>query len=694
MAVATLRTIGIDGRASARLLTSDAVRRLLPGCLLLAYAGAFAVRAFGGGLPAFDDHPGQFFRLWHALERSLPDGRWTADWNPDWWGGYPELQFYPPGFALAGAAIRLLSFWQLPVEAVYQILCAIVLLLPALGTFLLLAKLTSGWGNPWLALPPAFLALTLSAGLRGGVEESLRWGILTSRLALGLLPLLALSLRPWLDTGRAPVWAPVVAAAIVLAHPATVPAAAVLVGTGALLALVIRPRGQTLRDGLAIVGLAGGLAAFWLLPFVARRGWVVPLAWGEADLGQILGQLAAHPLLVALAACAALAWLPVLTRRRPFDALVAALPLALIATLAADAALFRRGWSSVEPDRLTDAVVFAVLWAAGLGAGWVAGRLTAPASKGRWRPVAALAVCAGLALVPGPTRSEPTLTTWPAERVRRWPRLEELAAAHDLPRLWAALRGGADRVLFVTSALRLSEDPAWYAPHSHVLSLAPLFAGREIVHGTYTHPSPLAARFYAGTAVRPARVDVLAERLDGQSLLGHPLARLSPEAFEAFARRLRIATVVVPAADAERVGFLRDRYAPAHRVAGFAVFERRDRPWPRVERITHRRYRVLVPATGGVWVPTGVAAYPLWQAKSGYGRLETRADPWGLLEFRVPIDVFEAELVYAEGGLEWTALAITLIGALGWVAWAWRRRRQGAGPPPGKRRSTPERRRR
>ena len=98
--------------------------------------------------------------------------------------------------------------------------------------------------------------------------------------------------------------------------------------------------------------------------------------------------------------------------------------------------------------------------------------------------------------------------------------------------------------------------------------------------------------------------------------------------------RLRIATVVVPAADAERLAFLRPRYAAVHAVAGFVVFERRDRPWPRLERITHRRYRVLVPSTGGVWVPTGIAAYPLWHAKSGHGPLETRTDPWGLLELR------------------------------------------------------------
>jgi hypothetical protein len=81
-----------------------------------------------------------------------------------------------------------------------------------------------------------------------------------------------------------------------------------------------------------------------------------------------------------------------------------------------------------------------------------------------------------------------------------------------------------------------------------------------------------------------------------------------------------------------------------------------------------------VSPTGGVWIPTGIPAYPLWRVKSAAGGLETRADDWGFLELRVPVDLFEAELVYAEGWLEWTALALSVIGAAAWLAWAVRSR--------------------
>ncbi len=651
------------------------MRRLVPTLLLLAYGGAFAVAAFGRGLPAFDDHPGQYFRLWHALERSLPDGFWTADWNPDWWGGYPELTFYPPGFALVGTAIRLLGFWQPSVELTYQLLCALALLLPALATFALLRAVLD---DAWLALPPAFLALTLSAGLRGGIEEGLRWGMLTSRLSMGCLPLLALSLRPWIETGRTPVWAPVAAAAIVLSHPANAPATVIILGAATLLCAALRPRG-TLLTAVTLAGIAVALTAFWTFPFIGRRGWVVPLAWGQASEIGFLGAVRSQPILLVIGLGALLAWITVLGRRRPFDAYLAALPIALLGLSLGNVGLFHRGWSQIEPGRLLDSLAAAALWAAGLGVGSVIALLTGPRARRRARPLIALGVIALVALVPARAGSEPALVLWP--RAGQWPSWDELSRRHHLPDLWRVLRGRPDRVFFATSALPLGPGSAWYGPHSHAFSLAPVFAGREIVHGTFTHPAPLAARFYTGSAALPVRLPILAEQLDHARLLGQPWEQVTADAFDAFARRLRIATVVMPSALASRAPFLGDRYVASSEVAGLTIFERRDRPWAEVERITHRRYRVLVSPTGGVWIPTGIPAYPLWRARARHGALETRTDAWGMLEFRVPLDVFEAELVYGEGPLEWLSLALTLVGGVVWLGWTWRARSHGASPP-------------
>jgi hypothetical protein len=445
------------------------------------------------------------------------------------------------------------------------------------------------------------------------------------------------------------------------------PSVAAIVGLGAFLALLARPVRGTLAQAGALAAFTALLTAFWALPFAVRRAWVVPLAWGDLSLG-LPGDVAGRPVLVALGVAALSAWVAVGLRRRPFDALLATLPLALLAVFLGDLWLFRRGWSAIEPQRLLDGVVLTAIWAAGLGAGVIAERLVPARADPRVRPLVALVGIAVVAILPDTRARPPTVSLWPAPG--EWPTLEEVTRRHHLDRLWGALRGGSDRVLFLVSSLRLDRNPAWYGSHSHVTSLVPIMAGRETVHGTYTHPSPVAARFYTGQATPPARLLTLAERLDGKTLLGEPWEQLTAATFDRFARRLRIATVLVPAGDAARARFLGPAYTPVAEAAGFVIFERRDRPWPRVERITGRRYRVLVSPTGGVWIPTGVPAYPLWQVKSATGRLEARVDDWGFLEFRVPVDLFEAELVYAEGWLEWAALALTVGGAAAWLVWA------------------------
>ena len=142
----------------------------MPPLLLAVYAVAFGWWALGGGLLVFDDHPGQLYRLAHAITVGWVPWRF----NPGWWAGYAELQYYPPGFACLGALIHL----------------------AAAGALALLRRVL---GDPWLALPGAFVALTLSAGSRSGVEEGLRWGLIAARLGWGALPLLALCLLRWAE---------------------------------------------------------------------------------------------------------------------------------------------------------------------------------------------------------------------------------------------------------------------------------------------------------------------------------------------------------------------------------------------------------------------------------------------------------------------------------------------------------------
>ncbi len=183
---------------------------------------------------------------------------------------------------------------------------------------------------------------------------------------------------------------------------------------------------------------------------------MVPLAWGDLSLG-LPGDLPGRPVLLALGMTALTAWVAVGIRRRPFDALLAALPLALAALFLADVWLFPQGWLAVEPQRLLDGVVQASVWAAALGAGVIVDRLLPGRADPRSRPLVVLLVIAVAAVLPDRGVHPPTLAVWPAPA--EWPTLEEVTHRHRLDRLWSALRGGTDRVLFLDVVAQARRQP-------------------------------------------------------------------------------------------------------------------------------------------------------------------------------------------------------------------------------------------
>ena len=71
-----------------------------------------------------------------------------------------------------------MSLGALDVQRSYETVVWIAWILPGVATFALLTRVL---GSGWLALPGAFVALTLSAGSRSGVEEGLRWGLVAAR---------------------------------------------------------------------------------------------------------------------------------------------------------------------------------------------------------------------------------------------------------------------------------------------------------------------------------------------------------------------------------------------------------------------------------------------------------------------------------------------------------------------------------
>jgi hypothetical protein len=646
--------------AVTRQASGSRVATLAPLLLLLGYATAFAGAALGRSPIAFDDHPGQIYRLWHVT--SAGPAPWSWSWG--WWTGYPELQFYPPGFAYAGALMHTATLGALGIGATHQVLVWIAYAAPGVTAYTLLARTL---GSGWLALPGSLVALTLSLWptLTSGVEGGVHVGMAPARVGWALLPLLVAVLTRWTEGGPFPgrSVAPL-AAAVALTHPAHLPAAAVIVG----LAAVVAPgRWRRAATALGWLSLGALLTAFWTLPLLARLDNARALAWGELTLASLRDTILGHPLALALLALAVVA---IGLARSPAERMVAALPWAVAAIVALDlVAAEPAGLRWLPAARVLDAFWLALVLAAGLGAGRLLERLNArlafPESA---TALAGVAVAVAISLA-----GHDTLTLWP--RAGAWPSDATLERGLRLPALWTTLRAAPEgRVLFVRSGVPLVFGPEWWRPHTHVTALAPVRAGRAIVNGTFTHPSPIAALIYRGDAGR-GPIRELVERLDGRTLFGRPLESLDAATLDVYARRLRISAVVALDEDLPRLSALADhpRFATRRDEPPFVVWLGSPAALP--ERLDTERWRVRVDRSGDGWASTGVAFYPLWAASAAGASVETRRGALGDLEVRVPVGTTAVELAYRPAVAEWTGVALTALGLVAWLALAWLRTR-------------------
>lgn len=643
------------------------IQALLPAILLLVYAVAFGLAALGGGLPVFDDHPGQLYRLHHAI--ALGWAPWRL--NPGWWAGYAELQYYPPGAAWLGAAIHAASLGALGVAQAYEAVLWIAWLLPGLATFALLTRVL---GSAWLALPGAFVALTLSAGSRSGVEEGLRWGLVAARLGWGLLPLVALSLTGWVEgTRRAPVLAAPLIAAVILTHPAHGPAALALLALGACIGAGARRR--RLAQAAMVGLLAVGLAAIWLLPLLVHLRMALPLAWGDGSVLGLLRRLA-RPLIVLLALAQLAAWLSTRSRAARTDVnrwLLAFAP-AMAAIVLMDALLAPLGMAWLPADRLFDSFLLALVLGASLAAPLLAARLP------RLGPAGAATAMLGAALVLSGGSPEPSLSLWPWRG--QWPTYAETVRGTRMDVLWQVLRDAPPgRVLFLRSGVKLDYRPEWWRPHSHLTALTPVETGRAIVNGTFTHPSPIAGLLYTGSADAKA-ITALVEERDGAFLFGQPLAALTAGDLSRWMDLLAISAVVTTDADGELsalldspADFLRPRAVGPFRV----YLSRVPRTLPAPSGA--QTWRLTPPAGARGWIAAGFAYSPLWQAAAGGRSLATRRDALGMLEVDAPGGDGPIMLHHAPGAAEKVGVAVTALSAVLLAAALARRAGRSSAPP-------------
>jgi hypothetical protein len=622
---------------------------LLPAMLLLGYGAAFAFASLGVELLVFDDHPGQLARLWHVLH--FGPAPWA--WNPGWWAGYPELQFYPPLFSYAGALVPWLSAGIVTAPVGYQVLLWLTYLAPGITTFALLVRLL---GSGWAALPGAFVAMTLTGEIASGVEGGVHIGMAPARLGWALLPLFMLALLPWMEGRRRLPWlAPPLLAMITLTHPAHLPAAVVLTVLAASLgAGTLR---QRVPGAVVTLALAAGLTAFWTVPLLGRLAHTRALAWRDVTIDSLLATPVTHPLLAAFVVLALAAWLT----RTVASRVAAVWPWAMLAAVAAHALVIEpAGFRSLPADRVLDSMWLAFVVAGAVGLEAMTWRLRLRGIAGATVVIAALAVAGGW---------YHTLDLWP--RPGAWPAYGPTERGLRLGELWTAVRGApAGRVLFVRSGVPLVYGSEWWRPHTHITALTPVTSGRDIINGTFTHPSPVAALVYRGSA-DPAPITTLVEQLDGHSLFGRRLADLDAVTFNRYADRLGVTVVVALDEDMGRLRMVDDdsQFARRPPIGPFRLYVRARSP-ALARAVSPVHWTIDTRAAG--WTPTGLAYYPLWQARHGSRLVETRRGEMADLEVMAPAAPATIELRYGPGVVEYAGIIVSAAAIVAWLFAAWR----------------------
>lgn len=455
---------------------------------------AAAIPLLDAGPLGLSDHPYRAFQLGFARDSlaSLSD---PLGVEPRIWGGYPELQHYPPGFALLGALIGIGA--GVADDQAYRLLVIFVYLLPAASTALLLA--VGARTRVETAVTGGILAGFAAFGMSGTVA-GVGYGTVASRLSYGVAPVVVLAAlvavrhdgRRWKTVASVAVVAGSLAA-LMLAHPYRVPATLAVV-----VALVALPGGPPVRIAFIRVGLplAGGIlvAGWWWAGLFLVKGMSVPFLWGRLSLSNLTNPNHSEGLdwLLVVAAAAvvvALRW------RRGFEwpwRMVWAVPVSAASLGAAALA----GVESLDPFRLFDDLY---LWT------MVAAALVLELGPQRLRLVRGMAAAAACStwLVLGLQALDPAsmfATTVPG--------LEAQGPAALLDEL----ADGSGTVLFVNST--------YGQGLSHLLGGQTAASGRRVLGGTSTHPSPLQSVLMYG---RPdATVRNFANDFDDESLFGIP----------------------------------------------------------------------------------------------------------------------------------------------------------------------------
>ncbi|MCC5953271.1 MAG: hypothetical protein JJU45_14350 [Acidimicrobiia bacterium] len=211
----------------------------------------------------------------YLRDELLPRGRLTG-WSPDWYAGLPAYHFYmvPPALAIA-----LLSY-VIPYGVAFKLVAisGVVTMPAAAWAFGRLTRLPFPT-PPLLALGTTLFLFDHSFNIFGGNLASTLAGEFAFSISLSLAIVYLGVVGRGLETGRHRALAAVLLTLCGLTH--IIPAFFALAGTAVW--FLVRPGVARLRYLATTMPVAGLLSAWWVLPFVWRRGYMNDMGWEKKE---------------------------------------------------------------------------------------------------------------------------------------------------------------------------------------------------------------------------------------------------------------------------------------------------------------------------------------------------------------------------------------------------------------------------
>ena len=675
-----------ESRPSQKFVSKWAVDALIVA-LLTAVAWYITRNYRGDSLFAWGDHPGQFMRFWYPLAHAMPEsGHWlwgVVGWNPTWYAGYPEVQFYPPGMTLLGIFLHYAALGQLSPEQVYNLIPAIAFVLPLYTCYAFLRYALAPLGRlPSIlgGLTAAFLAISLKP-MWGGIDGVVI-GLMGERLAFGFAPLVLLAgwrLVEKPNLARLSV-ASLLLSLLLLLHPFHAPALVLAIGIYALARQDWRTTDSTtsltVRVGKQALWLASwlllavGLIAWWILPLLVHYSpYAAALVRASAD--QVVTWFDAGRIewlwIAGLMALMLLA-----QRHRRVEATVGVL--ALLAPLLVGGILFndrvllaRFNITVFDPIRFIAEYYLALILL-------VACAVAAITSRFLWRIKWLAVICTFVILYSMRPYAEDAWKHLTATiEVAPTSFLASILQNTAFSGYWDALRNDptTGRIFFVPNYLQLTREDGMVTPTT-VNSMTPYLIGREIIGGTFSHWSPIARWLWVGDArakLLPAQV----ESGDNQQIFGKPWDQISAEELVANLTSLNVTTIVAGADDRKAIERLdssplfthywqNDAFTIYHlTTSNGAWIEAHGATVRLVERTARRWVIEVAESTPDAKLLLKMSYYPLWHAQVNGKEIPLVANANALQEVTLPAEgPYTLEVVYREGLSEWSGLFLSI----------------------------------